>query len=258
MQASILPASRGPRWLIEGFAIFQRKPTSLSFLTLGYWLIMAVVSAIPLAGQLAGFLLIPVFSVSMMNACRLIDRKEELPPRLLFSGFHRNLQTLLALGLIYVLIILLLVGLSMSFDGGASPIPPVPEGAPAGEMSAQLPMSISPLVVFLLIPLNLIFHFAPILAAWHDMSAGKSLFFSLVACLRNWRPFLMFLLTLLAVAFVGVLAIFFIGGLFSGDDESARWLPTMTVVTMSLIFLPIWYASFYVGYRDIFVSLQDA
>jgi hypothetical protein len=32
----------------------------------------------------------------------------------------------------------------------------------------------------------------------------------------------------------------------------------MTVVTMSLIFLPIWYASFYVGYRDIFVSLQDA
>ena len=118
MQALTLPAGRGLRWLVEGFSIFQHRPALLSFLVLGYWLSMAVISAIPLFGQLASFLLIPVFSVSLMNACRLIDRKEELPPQVLFSGFHRNLQTLLTLGVVYVLATLVILGLSALFDGG--------------------------------------------------------------------------------------------------------------------------------------------
>ena len=257
MQASILPASRGPRWLLEGFAIFRRKPVLLSFLMLGYWLTMAVVSAIPLVGRLLSFLLIPAFSVSMMNACRRIDKKEELPPQVLFSGFHRNLQTLLLLGLLYILSMLAIIGLSALFDGGVLFRMLVMGKVPTQETLGQTSLFISAqLIVVLLIPLALAFWFAPVLAAWHDMSAGKSLFFSLVACLRNWRPFLLYSL---AVAVIGIFVPRLIDGLLAtGDSEANPMLPTLVVVTASLFFLPIWYASFYASYRDIFVDRQDA
>jgi hypothetical protein len=31
--------------------------------------------------------------------------------------------------------------------------------------------------------------YAPVLAGWHGLSPAKALFFSFVACLRNWRAF---------------------------------------------------------------------
>jgi hypothetical protein len=68
----------------------------------------------------------------------------------------------------------------------------------------------------------------------------------------------MFLLTLLAAAFAGIFVAFTLGGLLGGGNEGARWLPTMVIVMVSLFFLPIWYASFYIGYRDIFTDMQDA
>ncbi|MDR3220555.1 MAG: hypothetical protein LBU46_00900 [Candidatus Accumulibacter sp.] len=243
MQVSTLPASRGPRWLVEGFAIFRRKPVLLSFLVLGYLLSTAVISAVPLVGRLISFLLVPAFSVSMMNACRLIDKKEELPPQVLFSGFHRNLQTLIVLGFIWVLSVTAVFGLSSLIAGDA----PASE---ALDMSASISAQ---LMVVLLIPAILAFWFAPVLAAWHDMSAGKSLFFSFVACLRNWRAFLLYSL---AVAVMGAVISRLIGGLL-GVGQNAEKLASV-IVLVSLMLLPTLYASFYVSYRDIFVNMQDA
>jgi hypothetical protein len=254
MQVSTLPARRGLRWLVEGFAIFQRKPALLCFLVLGCWLAMAVVSAIPMIGRWVSFFLIPAFSVSLMNACRLIDRKEPLPQQLLFSGFHRNLQTLFVLGAVYALIMLLIFGVSLLFDFRLSLDMPAADGTPAGDAPKRAAVSVSPLDL-LLVPVSVVFHFAPVLAAWHDMSAGKSLFFSLIACLRNWRPFLLFLLALLTLTFVGVHVLLVMGSL---SGSSIELLMVMAFVTISLILLPIWHASFYVSYREIFVGMQDA
>ena len=256
MQALTLPAGRGLRWLVEGFSIFQHRPALLSFLVLGYWLSMAVISAIPLFGQLASFLLIPAFSVSLMNACRLIDRKEELPPQVLFSGFHRNLQTLLTLGVVYVLATLVILGLSALFDGGLLFRMLVMGETPAREVLNKTSVFISAqLTIVLLIPVILAFWFAPVLVAWHDMPAGKSLFFSLVACLRNWRPFLLYSLS---IGVIGVVVPRLIDGLLGGGEGVGQLLPTMLTVMVSLILLPTLYASFYISYRDIFVGMQDA
>jgi hypothetical protein len=256
MQASTLSPGRGWRWLIEGFALFRRNPAPLCFLALGYYLATTVVWAIPMVGRWACFLLIPAFSVSLMNACRLIDRKEALPRQLLFSGFYRNLQTLLVLGAVYALIMVLVLSVSMSSDFRLSFDVPAADGAPAGEASDPATLSISLLGGALLIPVGLVFNFAPVLAAWHDMSAGKALFFSLVACLRNWRPFLLYLLALTMVTFVGMCALLVIGSLFG---SSAGPLSVMMVVAVGLVLLPIvWHASFYVGYRDIFLGRRDA
>jgi hypothetical protein len=252
MQASILPARRGWRWLVEGFVIFRRKPALLCFLVLGYWLSMAVISAIPWIGQGIGFLLIPAFSVSLMNACRQIDRKASLPPQALFSGFHRNLQTLVALGAVYLLSTLAILGVSALFDGGLLFRMFVMGEMPTREALDASSVVSAQITFALLIPVILAFWFAPVLAAWHDMSAGKSLFFSLVACLRNWRAFLLYGLS------IGLICLFvprLIHGLLgAGGGDS---LTAMATVTASLILLPTLYASFYVSYRDIFGGVRD-
>jgi hypothetical protein len=257
MQVSILPASQGVRWLVDGFAIFLKKSVLLSFLVLGYWLSMAVISAIPLVGQLAGLLLIPAFSVSLMNACRLVDRKEVLPPPVLFSGFHRNLQTLMTLGLIYILALLAILGLSALFDEGQLfRIFIMGEALTREAMEKPSLMASSRLTCILLVPVILAFWFAPVLAAWHDMSAGKSLFFSLIACLRNWRPFLLYAL---AIGVICTLVPPLIGVLLLGaGGDGGQVLPRVIYVLVCLIILPTVYASFYISYRDIFPDLKNA
>ena len=254
MQVLKLPAGRGWRWLAEGFAIYRRKPAPLSFLVLGYWLTMAVISAIPYIGQMIGFILIPAFSVSLMNVCWLIDADEQLPPQTLFSGFHRNLQTLLMLGVVYVVASLSILGLTALVDDGLLFNMLVLGNAPNPQAMDGVSLFIAAqMAAILLVPVMMAFWFAPVLAAWHDMSAGKSLFFSLMACLRNWRPFLVYSL---AIALAGILVPQLIAGLLAGAGDSSA-LSTLITVMISLILLPTLYASFYVSYRDVFRHLED-
>lgn len=251
MQALTLPASRGLRWLIEGFAIFRRKPILLTFLVFGYWLSMAVISAIPYLGQIISFVLIPAFSVSLMNACRIVDEDDVIPPQVLFSGFHRNLQALLALGATYVVASMGILGLSALFDGGILFRMLVVGEMPDPEALAGTSVFIAAqLAIVLLVPVMMAFWFAPVLAAWHDMSAGKSLFFSLVASVRNWRAFLIYSL---AVGIIGIFVPRLLGALGGGGSLAA-----MFTVALSMVLLPTVYASFYVSYRDVFGNLRDA
>ena len=76
MQALKLPARRGLRWLTDGYALFRKNRLMLSLAVLGYWSLMALINSFPFVGQLATTLLIPVFSVSLMNVClyAAIDR----------------------------------------------------------------------------------------------------------------------------------------------------------------------------------------
>ena len=53
------------------------------------------------------------------------------------------------------------------------------------------------LALLLYAPIIMAYWYAPVLVAWHDLPASKALFFSLVACLRNWRAFLVYALTVM-------------------------------------------------------------
>ena len=92
--------------------------------------------------------------------------------------------------------------------------------------------------------------YAPVLAAWHGYSAVKSLFFSFVACWRNWRVFLVYLLGL----FLCGLAMILLSGLVSAVLSGAGKL---SFLIAGFIGMPIVYASFYVSYRDVFVRVSE-
>jgi hypothetical protein len=256
MQALTLPAAQGWRWLTEGFRLFRQNHLMLAFLVISYWMLMALVNVIPIVGTIATTLCIPAFSVSLMNACRSIERGLPLAPQILFSGFQRNLRALLTLGAIYLAATVLILAISALADDGALMSMMLFGEKPDEETMASGDLLLAAQCALLLLcPLIMAYWYAPVLVGWHDLSPAKALFFSFVACLRNWRAFLVYSLAILVVAtlvpglLLGVLASLIPGG--------AGLLTVLGTVLVILVLAPTLFASFYVSYRDVFVTLED-
>lgn len=253
MQALTLPARRGWLWFHDGFRIFCKNKLMLSLTLLSYWMLMALLNTIPVLGQIAATVCIPALSVSLMNAARLVEQGAPLLPQVLFSGFSENRRSLLILGGIYMLLALAVLGLSALFDGGALfqlfVTGKEPDEAVKGDVLIAAQVA---LVVYS--PIMMAYWYAPVLAAWHGLSPAKSLFFSLVACLRNWRAFLAYALaSMLFGAIIPGFVLGLVGSVFA-DAMPVSLLMTAIVV---LIVAPTLYASFYVSYRDVFVTIDE-
>lgn len=253
MQALNLSAGHGWRWLSEGFALFRKSPLMLSLIVFSYWMMMAIVGSVPMLGQILVTLGIPIFSVSLMNTCRAIDRGETVKPFMLFSGFQGSLNTLFVLGAVYIALSAGILAVSALFDDGVLFRLIVQGQAPSEEARASGAYTVAAQVALaLFVPLMLTYWYAPVLVAWHDLPAVKALFFSLVACLRNWSAFLVYGVCVLffALFLPGLLLAMLLASLAGGAGMSATLL-TFAVV---LLVTPTLYASFYVSYRDVFVS----
>ncbi len=256
MQALTLPAAQGWRWLTDGFRIFRRNHLMLTFLVVSYWVLMALVNVIPVIGTIATTLCIPAFSVSLMNACRSIERGTPLGPQLLFSGFASNLRSLFALGAIYLAAVVAILGLSALADDGALMAMMLAGQKPDAEtVSSGSLLLATEIALVLLCPLIMAYWYAPVLAGWHGLSPAKALFFSLVACLRNWRPFLVYSLAIGVVATLvpGIV----LGILAALLPSGASLVLVLMMVLLILVLAPTLFASFYVSYRDVFVSVDD-
>jgi hypothetical protein len=148
------------------------------------------------------------------------------------------------------------LGLSALLDGGdllrliLSTAPADREALESG--SFLLP---SVFVMTLMTPVLMAWWFAPVLAAWHGQSVGKSLFFSFVACWINWRAFLAFGAALIMVAGILPGLLFaLLAGVFSGGQGSfvGSFIIMPLMVVIALCVFSTVYASFYASYRDIF------
>lgn len=256
MQALTLPTKRGWRWLADGFRIFRKSPLLLGVIVVGYWILMAVVNAIPLLGPIAATLCIPAFSVSLMNVCRDVEHERPIAPLHLFSGFRRNLRPLLALGALYLGGVLAILGVSALADGGAL-MQMMISGKPPGEelLAGGSFLVATQIALLLLTPLMMAYWYAPVLAAWHDLPVGKALFFSFIACLRNWRAFFAYAVALMV--FGALLPGLALGLLASLMPQSASFFTALFFMPLLLVLAPTLFASFYVSYRDVFVTIQD-
>ncbi|TXH26936.1 MAG: hypothetical protein E6Q99_03985 [Elusimicrobia bacterium] len=253
MQALTLSAAHGWRWLAEGFRLFRRNHVMLTFLIVSYWLLMGIVNMIPVAGTIVSTLCIPAFSVSLMNACRNIENGRPVTPQLLFSGFHQHLRPLLTLGGVYLVAITLILFVSSLADGGALLRLLLLADKPEAELLAGGDLlSAAQIALALLCPVMMAYWYAPVLCGWHGFSAGKALFFSFFACARNWRAFLTYSLALLLVALL--LPMVVIGVLAAVLPESAGLATSLAMILIILVLAPTVFASFYVSYREVFVT----
>jgi hypothetical protein len=249
MQARIVEAAGGARWLAEGWRLFRAAPLQWIALTFAYMLIMVLMSVVPLLGTAAFLVIYPALTVGLMVAARAVSRRSAIELGMLFEGFRHGLRAQLVLGAIYLACsIVVFAGIALADQertlrtllaaGGAQEIELSDLAGPLAALAA------------LYTPMLMMFWFAPPLAAWHGVGAVKSLFFSLVACVMNWRAFLLYgLVTLLAILVIaGGLRLMI--ALSPGDTPKGVPLPVMLLLVVLL--LPTFFASFYASYRDVF------
>lgn len=258
MQAKKLTFNEGWNWLASGLVIYRKAPTALAMLTAAYWMVIFLVNAIPLAGPIIGSLIMPVLSVGMMNACRYIDRGEVGDdPRLdiLFSAFLQSPVKLVVLGALYLGLTFLVLSVTTLIDGGTlmalmTGDSPAPEVLQRSEVLTAMQVAL-----LLLAPIVAAYWYAPLLAAWHDVSIAKALFFSFVATARNWAAFLGY--GLASFAFIFVLPTI-VMGIVAGIVGNQTLLLMLVGIPVLLILAPSLLASFYVSFRDVFVCDDDA
>jgi hypothetical protein len=247
VQARIVGAAQGIRWLGEGWALFRAAPLGWLALACVYLLGTNVLALIPVVGFVAALMMVPALTVGMMAAARAASRGAQPHVRMLAEGFQAGARTQLGLGAIYFLLSTLVFGAIGLADQEGKLRAILAGRTPAGELA--LAEILLPLAVFALsyAPVLMMFWFAPPLAAWHGTGPAKALFFSFFACLLNWRPFLAYGAVSAFFALAVPLAMLFV-----------LMMTSFKVAAMSLVFplllvlLPTLFASFYASYRDIF------
>ena len=246
MQTRTLPAQRGWAWITEGFALWKRNPALLTFLVFAYWFCLLVLAAVPFVGQVLMSLAMPALSLGIYNGCKAVAQKRKTGPEILVSGFKQNLPEQIKIGGIYLAGTFVVLGLTALVDGGI--LAELMLGKrKLDDATADDPLLTASLLVGTLgsTPLMMAYWFAPLLAAWGRVSAIKAMFFSFVACWRNWRA-------LLACG-IGLMLRVMVPGLLIGLlGLISPILSALPAIALPLVFIPVVFASFYANASDVF------
>ena len=225
------PAGNGWSWIASGWDLFKRQPGLWIGMGLLIVLIFAGAGMIPIAGGFLTTLFWPVFLGGIAIGCRTLDEGKDMELAHLFAGFQQNLGSLVAVGALTLVATLVIVFavfavMGLSFFGLM--------GADDQAMAAMaFTVLLAVLVIFaLLLPVMMAAWFAPLLVVFHQLGAVDAMKQSFGACLKNVLPFLVYGL---------VLMVFML-------------LATLPLLLGWLVLWPVFAASIYTSYRDIYIS----
>jgi hypothetical protein len=243
MKLNIVPARTGIQWVKTGIRTFMKQPLALAGLFFLYLAVVIVISQLPVIGIVVGGLLVPAATLGLMAASAEATKGRFPMPSILLSAFRagkQRVRAMLVLGAIYTAGSLAATLLASLFTGGR----PMTE---ATEVDATT------LVALLFhLPLFLMFWHAPALVHWHGVAPVKSLFFSLVACLRNFGAFLVYGITWLGI-FIATGTVFgLLGGLLGGPAMARA-----VMMPVALIMAAMFSTSIYFTFRDSFVATTE-
>jgi hypothetical protein len=255
---------RGFGWLRTAWAMFRHEPGRWRALVLAYYVVLVLIKLVPYVGGLAAVIMKPVFSVGFLAAAWHQERGERPSPRHLFQGFHSNLAALVPLGVILLAGIALAFGATALIDGGrllGLLIDPAPADLEADAGARRVPETLAdPRVqvgmlfgALCAMPTILALWWAPALVVFHDVGVLPALRASLLACLANWRPLVVF----------GVGVFFFttvlpsllsslVPLLFSPEHYATGAM--LILVPYTACFIATLQISDYVSYREVFHS----
>ena len=246
LQARALPALAGWSWISGGFALFRRNPPLMTALTMSYLLVMVFLNIVPLIGPVLVAICLPVMSVIVFNGARVLDRQLDVSTEALKTGLAQNMRTLVQLGFVHLagsLLVVLIHTLLFS-----SPDIPLPEGDE--DAFTRTLMQLLPLVL----PLVLIMWFAPYLIATQGITLGKSLFFGVIAVLRNAGAFIVYFA---GAALLGVGLPVLVIQLIGSDEGIASLLRIAVRMALLFVLVPTLAASLYVSFQQVFAQLPE-
>ena len=241
MKLNIVPARPGFQWFKLGVRTFLRQPLALAGLFFMYMTVVIVIAQIPVIGVFIGGLLVPAATLGLMAATEEASKGRFPMPSVLLSAFRagrQRVRAMLVLGLVYTVASWLVTRLAALISGEPQPGMQV-DGAAI-------------LALALHIPLFLMFWHAPALVHWHGVSPAKSLFFSLVACLRNFGAYLVYGLGWLAL-FIATGMLFALAGGMMGGESMAR----AVMMPLALLLAAMFSTSIYFTFRGSFVATDE-
>ena len=258
MKLQLVPARTGLVWVKLGMRTFLRQPLALAGLFFMFMAAMTVVSKLPLIGVPLAMVLLPGITLGLMAATREAAAGKFPMPLMLLTGFRAGpqaLRSMLILGALYTLGFLAALGACWLVDGGSFARVYLGGESPSAEAMLE-PSFQAAMWTFIAIhlPVSLLFWHAPALVHWHGLPPLKSVFFSLVACLRNLRALLVFGLCWMLVLMLALLAVSLLAALLNlGDSTGSLIFPVL------LLMAAMFFCSLFFTYRDTFESpLGDA
>jgi hypothetical protein len=255
MRTQVVAAGRGARWLGEGWRLFRAAPFAWLTAAFVFYMVLVMASKVPAVGASLFSLLVPALWMAFMAVARGAASGRRESPAAFFSGLAGNAVALGALGVVYLAGNVLAIAATIPFTDGhlASWVfrgaAPEREVIASGEFLSELALSLA-----FYSPVLLAFFYAPMLAAWHRFGAMKALFFSLAACLINWRPFLAYGVVVAAALGVLVVLASVVVGLLAPGGRAGLNAALIVLVPMFAVFFCTLAASAYASYRDIFAE----
>lgn len=236
------PAASGLQWIKQGWEVFKKSPVPWMGMTALVFMVVIGISLIPLVGRHLIELLSPFLVAGYFAASRAAANGEPATYVHLGSGLKTGRDTLLRIGVFYMLgsiLIFFLVGLITGGDlhdllqKTQNPTEMTPELANE-IVTTAMPALLLASVLFT--PLIMATWFAPGLALFDHFPPQRALWWSLWACWVNWRPLLFYSLMLGMFGFVAILIPFGLG---------------------MLVFLPVTLISTYFAYRELFAPVES-
>ena len=246
MKLNIVAARTGLTWVKLGISTFFKQPLALAGLFFLYMAAMWALAQIPLVGSAISALLVPATTLGMMVAAQQAASGKFPMPTVLLSAFRvgrERARAMLLLGLLYA------AGwfATITVAGLISPLPQAPQATTAAGQGQLAGFYL--IVTLFSLPLSILFWHAPALVHWHGVAPVKSLFFSMVACFRNFGAMVVFALVWLAVFLATVSASTLLAVAIGGPSMVER-----VIFPLLMLLAAMFSTSIYFSFRDSFVA----
>jgi hypothetical protein len=212
-----------------------------------------VASMVPMIGLPIAMTVLPAATLGLMAATREATQGKFPMPLILLTGLRadkRKARAMLALGAMYAAGFMCAMGVSYLVDGGGFARMYLGGQVPNKELMASSEfMAAMWTFIGLHLPLSLMFWHAPALVYWQDLPALKSMFFSIVACFRNFWALTVFAITWMGVMVAMVLTITAVSTLLDNPGLAGVLLFPALMLVASMFF-----TSLYFTFRDSFAA----
>ncbi len=253
MKLNIVPARTGITWFKLGFKTFLQQPLAMSGLFFMFMAMLSLATLVPFIGSALALALLPAATLGLMAATQEATKGKFPMPSILISAFRagkQRMQAMMVLGGLYAVGFLMIMGISSMVDGGQFAKLYLVGGKITEELVTQGNFQAAMWVTMALyLPLSLLFWHAPALVHWHGVTPVKSLFFSLMACYKNWAALTVYGLVWVGVFMVAMVVVTIIAALL-GNPVFAG----LAMFPVALVMMALFFTSIYFTFRDSFTA----
>jgi hypothetical protein len=226
------PAGHGWDWIKTARELTKQQTWTWMGIFVVFVIIGGGLSAIPVFGSLALYILMPLLFGGVMIGCDAVYKGQPVTFGHLFAGFTSHTGKLIGIGIATALIYLgIFLVIGAIFGASIAMVLSGMEHAQVSDPAVAINMALAALIMLALaLPVYMALWFSYALVVVNDFGVVQALRTSFAGCLKNVVPFLIYgiMTFLLSIAATIPLAL--------------GWL----------ILGPVLFASLYTGYRDIF------